>query len=156
MNLTTEQDRIAIAHALYDAGFPPSFSHNEAEIMIAGYGTLDHDFHYPLYLIDNKIQKWEDVRGWLIIEDKMEHARFAGSVDMLKAGIYDGDYVVFHGEFFRAKRVVYAQTLFEFISHGGSEILQCQDGETQLTEMGWNLAFNTPGELVIASNVSEY
>lgn len=43
-------DKIAIAEALWLAGFEPSYSHNVFDVLIAGYGDLDYDFEYPLCL----------------------------------------------------------------------------------------------------------
>lgn len=47
------EDRIAIAYALYNAGFKPYYSSNIAEELIAGFGQLDWDFEYPLDLDQN-------------------------------------------------------------------------------------------------------
>lgn len=46
------EDEIAIAEALYLAGFKPNYSHNICDELIAGYGKLDYDFQYPLMLTD--------------------------------------------------------------------------------------------------------
>lgn len=48
--MLTEDDKVAIAEALYLAGFEPSYSTGAADNLIAGYGKLNWDFEYPLYL----------------------------------------------------------------------------------------------------------
>lgn len=54
MKELVEEDRIAIAEALYLAGFKPYYSSNIAEQLICGYGKLDWDFQYPLMLNKNE------------------------------------------------------------------------------------------------------
>ena len=46
-------DKIAIAEALWLAGFKPCYSSDVCGELIAGYGNLDYDFEYPLYLDKN-------------------------------------------------------------------------------------------------------
>ena len=43
-------DKIAIAEALWLAGFKPCYSSDVCDTLIAGYGNLDYDFEYPLCL----------------------------------------------------------------------------------------------------------
>lgn len=52
-----ECHRLAIAKALYDAGFKPSWSSLE-DFLLAGYGDLNFDFRYPLILDDNKVAEY--------------------------------------------------------------------------------------------------
>lgn len=49
----TAADKIAIAEALWLAGFQPYYSHSVGDVLIAGYGSLDYDFQYPLCLDSN-------------------------------------------------------------------------------------------------------
>lgn len=140
-----EVDRIAVAYALYDSGCVPSWSTNIADHLIAGYGELESDFEYPLYLIDGEIQKWEDVKGWLKTEEEMSHAIDVINDDV--ENVKDGGYILFEGEIFKAHQGPEwsnhgtPTTTFEFISPDGKEQLQTDGGWTSVPLSDWHLFF---------------
>lgn len=60
-------DAIAVAYALFDAGFKPCYSSSICESLTAGYGKLHEygDWEYPLVLDsvdDTSITPWEVVK----------------------------------------------------------------------------------------------
>lgn len=44
------EDRLSIGYALFEAGFKPTYSTSITDDLIAGYGELDYDFEYPVWL----------------------------------------------------------------------------------------------------------
>lgn len=59
------EDRLFIGYALFEAGFTPSYSTNIADELIAGFGELDWDFEYPVFVDSEtcKVISFEKVRG---------------------------------------------------------------------------------------------
>lgn len=149
-----EHDRIAIAHALYDAKFPPSWSTDGSDFTIAGYGELNNEFEYPLYLIDGVVQDWTDVRGWLKTEEAM-----ANAIDVITGDIEDvkdGGYILIEScEIFKAYASTFTNKIshvttevFEFISPDGTQQLQTDDGYTCLILSDWFTYFAADSVLV--------
>ena len=130
------QDRTAVAHALYDAGFKPDWSSDIADNLISGFGTIwkDGEFQYPLYVINGKIQDWGWVKGRLRVEENLENAQdvFAGFENL---ELHDGDYIKVEGEFYEARYE--APDLFSFISVNGKFQLQ-GEAEAHLSIADWN------------------
>ena len=74
-DLLSADDRVAIAYAMYDAGFTPCWSHDVCDSLIAGYGDCMMGFRYELVVDDERgtadarIVPWAEVkermaRGW--------------------------------------------------------------------------------------------
>lgn len=61
-------DRQCIAYSLYDAGFPPSYSHDQAGFTTSGYGALDDsgNWEYPLVIGEYGYNSLEIVPWWLM------------------------------------------------------------------------------------------
>lgn len=62
-----EEDRVAIAYALHDAGFKYQVSTSVADFTTAGYGELDQygEFEYPLILsAQNEDLPFIDIMPW--------------------------------------------------------------------------------------------
>jgi hypothetical protein len=136
MSLLNDQDRCAVAHALYDAGFKPTWSSDVADNLIAGYGDMDKhgEFIYPLYVVNGEVKDWPYVKARLRVEEQLENAQdvFAGFEDL---DIHDGDYIKFEGEFYKARYE--APDLFSFISINGKFQLQGEAHE-HLSIADWN------------------
>lgn len=146
-----EVDRIAVAYALYDSGCIPSWSTNVADQLIAGYGELEGDFEYPLYLIDGGIQQWKDVKGWLKTEEEMSHAIDVINDDV--ENVKDGGYIIFEGDVFKGHAYEWPNhgtptTTFEFISPDGKQQLQTKEGYSVLILSDWHLFFAADGVVV--------
>lgn len=154
-----EVDRIAVAYALYDSGCVPSWSSNVADQLIAGFGELDHDFEYPLYLIDGEIQPWADVKGWLKTEEEMSHAIDVINDDVER--VKDGGYILFEGDVFKAHartwttHEVTPTTTFEFISPDGKQQLQTDTGFLAMPLHDWHLFFASDSVVVCDTDDEE-
>lgn len=146
MSLLHEHDRLAVGHALYDAGFVPSWSTDVMDTMIAGFGGFHKDgtFVYPLYLSNDEVQAWDYVKRMLRIEEKFENAQdvYAGFEDLL---VQHGDCIKFEGARYYAStwdggmQVDGARKiLVTFISPCGTHQLQSDSGERALTVDEWN------------------
>lgn len=44
------EDRLVVGYALYEAGFPLTYSCNICDELIAGYGEVDYEFEYPVWV----------------------------------------------------------------------------------------------------------
>nr|DAF93554.1 MAG TPA: hypothetical protein [Myoviridae sp. ctshb19] len=67
-NYLEAQDQMAIAYALYDAGFPPAWTFDITGALICGYGDCVHGFRYELMPVDDEniskgIVPWADVKA---------------------------------------------------------------------------------------------
>lgn len=99
------EDQQAVAYALYDAGFPPEWSHNMADMLTAGYTCNDYgSFVYPLSLYeDGTVVPWEKVKA-----ANKQIERENDAVNFYEADLETmnfGDYVRFNSTVFEAVAV---------------------------------------------------
>lgn len=140
MTKLNHQDRVAVGYALYDAGFPCSWSTDVMDALIAGFGDFhkDGDFEYPVYVESGKVANWVDVKRYLKIEEALDQAQdvFAGFEDL---NIHDGQFITFEGEYYKARYE--GPDLFSFTKVDGTCGLQNDEGRNHLSIEEWNDCF---------------